>query len=81
MHDAELIVAMRLLEEGQVPLEAGVTLPALDFGLHAGDVGAELELFAVAEPDVVVRLALDELDVFSFEGGVEVGVAFEEEAR
>ena len=80
MHDAKLVVAMRLLQEGKVSLESVFAFPSFDLCLHSRDVSAELELFAIAEPDVVIWLAFDEFDVFLFEGRVKVFVAFGEKA-
>lgn len=73
-------MTMRLLQEGQVSLEPILAFPFLDLGLHPRNIGAELELFAIAEPDVVVGLALDEPDAFGFERCVKVFVTFDKQA-
>ena len=70
---AELVVPVRFLQEGQVPLEAGLALPALDGGFHARRVGRELERLAVVEEELVVRLRLDQRDALRGERGAEVG--------
>jgi hypothetical protein len=49
-----------------------VSLVALDLLLHDGEVARHGDLLAVVEVDLVVRGALDELDVLRLHGGVEV---------
>ncbi len=80
MHHARFVVPVGLLHEAQIPLEPIFTLPFLDLDLHARQVAAELEALAVAEPDVVVWLAFQELNAFGGDGGVEVAEDFFEEA-
>ncbi len=79
MHHARFVVPVGLLHEAQIPLEPIFTLPFLDLDLHARQVAAELEALAVAEPDVVVWLAFQELNAFGGDGGVEVAEDFFEE--
>ena len=55
---------MRFLQEAQVSGIPILALPLLDLRLHKRQVTAEPELLAIAEPDVVVRLAFSQLDTF-----------------
>lgn len=80
MHDAKLVMAMRLLQEGKVSFEPIFAFPFLNLCLHSCDVGTKLKLFTIAKPDVVIRFAFDEFDVFFFEGCVKVFIAFGEKA-
>jgi hypothetical protein len=49
-----------------------VSLVALDLLLHDGEVAGHGDLLAVVEVDLIVRVALDELDVLRLHGGVKV---------
>jgi len=57
MLDADFVMRVRLAEKVEVTPEAGFAFPALDFGLHGGEVAGHAEGLAVAEPDVVVGVA------------------------
>lgn len=70
---------MRLGHKSQVPIKAIFAFPFLDLVLHGSDVGGELELLAVTEPNVVIWIAFHELYAFGFERCVEVAESFFEE--
>lgn len=61
---------MRFLEEGQVSRVSILALPLFNLALHARQICREPEPFAIAEPDVVVGVAFDKFDAFTFETGV-----------
>lgn len=79
MIHAQLIMRMRLPKVLQISLVSLLSLPLLNLLLHDGEVTRELELLAIAEPDVVVWFAFQELDALGFEAGVEFGKGAVEE--
>jgi hypothetical protein len=79
MYDAELVMSVCFLQETEVSFEAICALPFLNVALHLGLVRGQLDTFAIVEPEVIVVLALDEIDAFSFEGSSEVPEGFREE--
>lgn len=79
MCNAEFIVSVCFLQETEVSFEAICTLPFLNLTLHLGLVRGQLDAFAIVEPEVVIVLAFDEIDVFGFERSSEVGEGFREE--
>lgn len=64
MRDAELIVLVRLVEKCQIPLEPFFAFPPLNLRLHCRKIRGELEVFAIAEPDIVVGSALYDIHTF-----------------
>lgn len=81
MCDTELVVHMRFAQKPQIARVPILALPLLDLVFHAGEVCRQLELLAIAEPDVVVWLTFDQLDALSLEAGIQVCKRVVEEAR
>jgi hypothetical protein len=73
-------VLVALLQERKVPLIPIFPLPLFDLVLHGREVGAEQHALAVAEPDVVVWVAFQELDAFGLEGRAQLFEGQVEEA-
>ena len=67
------------MQEPKVPLEPILAFPLLNLPFHPGCVRGEFEGLAIAEPDVVVGLALEELDSFGLQGCIEVVECLSEE--
>jgi len=80
MRDTQLVVVMRLLQKRQITHEPILALPPLDLLFHHSHVRGHLELLAIAEPDVVVGVAFDEMHALGFERGAEIGKGLAEEA-
>lgn len=64
MGNAKFIVLMRLVEECQISLKPIFAFPFLNLRLHCRKVRGELEVLAIAEPDVVVGGALHNINAF-----------------
>ena len=64
------VMDVRLLHPTQVSLEAFFPFPLLDCFLHSGHVCGQLNALAITEPDIVVRLALEQFHAFGLEGCV-----------
>jgi hypothetical protein len=71
MTDRKLVMLVTLLQERQVPLIPVLALPFFDLVFHGREVRAEQHALAVAEPDVVVGVAFEQLHAFSFEACAE----------
>jgi hypothetical protein len=67
MDNGHLVVAMRFLQESQIPLEPVFAFKTLNLSLHDGDVGREFEVGVIVEMDIVVGFALDQLDALCIE--------------
>ena len=59
-------MAMGLLEETKISLEAILAFPFLDLPLHAGGVRRELKSLAIAKVHLVVGLTFQELNALGF---------------
>lgn len=81
MRHRQLVVPVALLQKRQVPLVAILPLPALDLVLHSREIRAEAHALAVAEPDVVVGVAFEQLDALGFEARAQLAEGQVEEAR
>lgn len=79
MRDTQLVVRMRFLEKCKIALEPSFAFPFLDFMFHGGDVGRELELLAVAEPNVVIWVAFEQLYTFCFKSRAEISKGLSKE--
>jgi hypothetical protein len=77
----KLIMLMRLIEECQIALKSIFAFPLLNLRLHGRKIGGELEVLAIAKPDIVVGGTLYDINAFFQEGCVEIAVCFGEEVR
>ncbi len=66
MRDTQLVVSMRFLQKAKIPLKPIFALPFLHFGLHSTYVCRQCEGLSIVEPDIVVRLALEQSDTLGF---------------
>ena len=77
--DADLVVPMGLLKEGEVAFEAILALPFLDLDFHASQVGGQLDRGAIVEPEVIVGLAFNKPHPLPFQAGAQVSKGVDEE--
>jgi hypothetical protein len=63
---------MSFLEKAQIVFKAIFSFKSLDLLFHMSQVGRHLEIHIIVKMDVVVRLALHQLDAFIFHASVQI---------
>lgn len=66
MYDARLVMYMGLLKKAQISFESIRPLPLFHLGLHPGGVGRELERGPIAEPELIIRIAFEQVHTLGF---------------
>lgn len=72
MSNTQLVMLVGLFQKGEISSISILTLPFLNLLLHVREVGREPEPFAIAEPDIVIGVAFDQLYTLGLETGTQI---------